>query len=131
MLLVKTILDNSAIHRFGVFAEEFIPAGTKIWQFIPGLDLEITVEDLAKLPDHSQSWFRHFAYLDHRLGCHILSIDDARFINHSDKPNMGPNFAHGRHGAGFALRDIEKGEEITLDYRLIEKDNWLSNPENG
>jgi SET domain-containing protein len=73
-----------------------------------------------------QKWFKHFGYLDHRLGCYILSGDDARFINHSDKPNMGPDFDHDRHGAGIALRDIQIGEEITIDYRLIEKDNWLS-----
>jgi uncharacterized protein len=126
MLLVKTKLDQSTIHRFGVFAEEFISVGTKIWQFMPGFDLEITKEDLAALSPHIQTWFRHFGYLDHRLDCYILSCDDARFINHSDNPNMGPDFAHGRHGAGFALRDIKGGEEITLDYRLIEKDNWLS-----
>jgi SET domain-containing protein len=126
MLLVKTKLDSSPIHRLGVFAEESIPAGTRIWQFMPGLDMEKTVEELAALPKHIQEWFRYFGYLDHRLGCHILSGDDARFINHSDNPNMGPDFEHGRHGAGFALRDIKKGEEITIDYRLIEKDNWLA-----
>ena len=71
MLLVKTKLDHSTIHRFGVFAEEFIPANTKIWQFVPGFDLEKTTEDLAMLPPHSQTWFRHFGYLDHRLGTHI------------------------------------------------------------
>src|ERR1700721_2335164 len=126
MLLVKTKLHPSPIHRFGVFSEEPIPKGTKIWQFLPGYDLEKSSADLAALPSHSQTWFRHFAYLDHRLGNHILSADDARFINHSDDPNMTPDFTHDRHGIGIALRDIKPGEEITLDYRLIEKENWLA-----
>lgn len=130
MLLIRTKLDQSPIHRLGVFAEEFIPAGTKMWQFTPGIDLEKTVEELANLPAHVQKWFKHFGYLDHRLNCHILSGDDARFINHSDSPNMAPDFAHDRHGAGIALRDIAIGEEITIDYRLIETDNWLSAPDN-
>ncbi len=130
MLLISTKLDLSPIHRFGVFAEELVPAGTKMWQFTPGIDLEKTIEEFAKLPVRVQKWFKHFGYLDHRLNCHILSGDDARFINHSDSPNMGPDFNQDRYGVGIALRDIKIGEEITIDYRQIERDNWLSSLEN-
>jgi SET domain-containing protein len=127
MLLVKTKLDHSSIHRFGLFADELIPAGTKIWQFMPGFDLEKTSADLAAYPEHTRVWFKHFGYLDGRLDIHILSTDDAKFINHSDDPNMGPDFAHDRHGLGIALRDIKPSEEITIDYRLIEENSWVSN----
>ncbi len=127
MLLVKTKLDQSPLHRFGLFAEEFIPAGTKIWQFMPGFDLEKTAEEMACLPEHTKNWLKHFGYLDHRINRYILSSDDARFINHSESPNMGPDFAKERHGVGIALRDIKVGEEITVDYRLIENNSWVSN----
>ena len=39
---------------------------------------------------------------------------------------MGPDFKQERHGIGIALRDIQPGEEITLDYKLIEKESWLT-----
>jgi SET domain-containing protein len=70
--------------------------------------------------------FKRYAYLDHRLGCYILSVDHARFINHSEDPNVSPDFSRERHGVGVATQDIQAGDEITIDYRLIEKDNWLS-----
>ena len=58
---------------------------------------------------------------------HICAIDSywgidssaggnaAQFINHSCQPNSFVRIMHG-HIIFFALRDIEPGEEITLDY---------------
>lgn len=39
----------------------------------------------------------------------------SQFINHSCRPNSFVRITHG-HVIFFALRDIEPGEEITLDY---------------
>lgn len=44
-------------------------------------------------------------------------------MNHSDTPNVGPDFARDRYGVDVALRDIVAGEEITVDYRLVE--GWI------
>jgi len=43
-----------------------------------------------------------------------MCVDNARFINHSDTPNTGND--------GYdcpVLRDIQKDEELTCDYREI------------
>lgn len=123
MLLVKTKLRGSTVHGIGLFAEEFIPKGTKMWHFASGFDLEKTCDEIKSLPESAQDWFRHFGYLDQRLNRHILSFDDARFMNHSDNPNMVPDFDQDKYGVGVATRDIKAGEEITIDYRQIEKES--------
>ena len=52
MLLVKTHIAPSQIHNLGLFADEFIPAGTEVWRFTPGYDLELTVEEMEKHPQY-------------------------------------------------------------------------------
>ena len=43
--------------------------------------------------------------------------DETAFINHSCEPNAFMRIAPGNRIIFFALRDIESGEEITIDYR--------------
>ncbi len=125
MLLIKTELTASSIHGFGVHAVEQIAKGAEVWRFQEGFDLEKTKEEVAALPDTVQEWFKTFAYLDHHFDSYILSFDHARFINHSDDPNIRPDYTKHRCAVGVAVRDIGKGEELTIDYREIEKVGWL------
>ena len=37
MLLVRTYLDKSSIHGLGVFADQVIRKGTRIWTFVEGI----------------------------------------------------------------------------------------------
>lgn len=120
MLLVKTKLAPSPIHGIGVFAEEFIPAGTEVWKFVPDFDREITQEQAKQLPEHVQLWMEHYAYLDIYLKRWIICVDDARFVNHSENPNMKPDYVRDQYGPDIACRDIQIGEEITDDYRHFE-----------
>lgn len=47
----------------------------------------------------------------------MLNTDNARFINHSKKPNTKPL---GKFKDNIALKNIRKGEEITIDYEKID-----------
>jgi SET domain-containing protein len=125
MLLVKTTLSQSAIHGLGVMATEPIAAGAEIWRFQEGFDLEKSPEEITALPYNAQEWFKRFGYLDHRHNQYILSFDDARFINHSDNPNVRPNYEAHKCGVGIAARAIAAGEELTINYREIEKASFL------
>jgi uncharacterized protein len=125
MLLVKTVLTASSIHGFGVHATEPIAKGTEIWRFQEGFDLEKTPEEVAALPETVQQWFKQFAYLDHHFDRYILSFDHARFINHSDDPNIRPDYEKHRCAVGIAVREIGKDEELTINYREIEHVSWL------
>lgn len=123
MLLIPVRIDRSSIHGLGAFAIELIPAGTEVWRFTPGFDLDLPVAELEAQPAHFRDLLLHYGYVDPRLDRFILACDDARFLNHSDSPNLGSDYARDAgdpYGVDFALRDIEAGEELTVDYRLID-----------
>jgi len=118
MLLVRTFIDPSSIHGIGLFAAERIPAGTPIWKFEDGFDVKIPVKVVERLPQSTQETIRKYAYreTDH----YILSSDDARFINHAKPPNIVS--PHGS-DIDIAARDIDKGEELTMDYTSFDADS--------
>lgn len=120
MLRVPARLAPSAIHGLGVFAVEAIAAGTEIWRFTPGLDRDLTPGEVAAFPADIRVWLDHYAYLDRWLGRWILCVDEARFMNHSDRPNTRQEREADPYGVDSAARDIAAGEEITCDYRTFE-----------
>ena len=120
MLLVPTRLAQSPIHGFGVFAAGPIVKGTPVWRFAPGLDMEFEAGILDTLPAHVRTFFSHYGYLDRNVGRIILCFDDARFVNHSGSPNVATDYALDAYGVDVALRDIARGEELTMDYANFE-----------
>lgn len=120
MLLILVRVAPSEIHGLGAFAVEPIAEGAPVWRFSAGFDLDLDPRLLDEQPAHFRDTLLHYGYVDPRLGRFILCCDDGRFINHSDSPNVGTRFDLDRHGVDVALRDIAAGEEITVDYRLLE-----------
>jgi uncharacterized protein len=121
MLLVPTRLAQSPIHGFGVFAAAPIAQGTPVWRFAKGLDVEFGPDIVGTLPEHVQAFFSHYGYLDRSVKRIILCFDDARFVNHSDAPNVATDYALDPYGLDVALRDITAGEELTMDYAGFEE----------
>ena len=121
MLLVPTRLAPSTVHGLGVFAVDRIAKGTPVWRFQTGLDMEFSPDIANGLPEHVQKFFSHYGYLDRNVKRIILCFDDARFVNHSDTPNLGTDYAQDGYGLDVALRDIEAGEELTMDYGGFEE----------
>ena len=121
MLLVPTRIAPSTIHGIGVFAVEPIAAGTPVWRFAQGLDMEFGADILDGLPAHVRTFFAHYGYLDRNVKRIILCFDDARFVNHSDAPNVATDYMLDPYGLDVALRDIAAGEELTMDYAGFEE----------
>jgi SET domain-containing protein len=121
MLLVPTRLAQSAIHGFGVFAAEPIAKGAPVWRFAKGLDMEFDPGVVDGLLPHVRTFFSHYGYLDRKVRRIILCFDDARFVNHSDMPNVATDYAQDAYGVDVALRDIAAGEELTMDYADFEQ----------
>jgi len=121
MLLVPTRIGPSTIHGIGVFAVAPIAKGTAVWRFAKGLDMEFSPDIVPTLPAHVQEFFSHYGYLDRSVKRIVLCFDDARFVNHSDAPNVATDYAQDPYGLDVALRDIAAGEELTMDYAGFEE----------
>jgi len=103
-----------------VFAVDPIPSGTEVWRFTPGLDLDLDPSVLDAQPPLARESLLHYGYIDLRLHRYILGCDEVRFFNHSDTPNVAPDFTLDRYGIYSAVRDITAGEEITVNYELVD-----------
>jgi hypothetical protein len=97
----KVVVRESPIHGRGVFAAKRIDAGEVI---IDGRDI-LTDEAVAALPAEEREFV---SVID---GWNILMTPPSRFVNHSCNPN-----ARGTRERDIAIRVIEAGEEITMDY---------------
>jgi uncharacterized protein len=98
----KFIIRDSLIHGRGVFAAQRIEPGEVI---IDGGRDVLSDEAVATLPAEER------AFLGVMNGKNILMQPPARFVNHSCSPN-----ARGTDQYDVAIRVIEAGEEITVDY---------------
>lgn len=121
MLHIKTEIRASAVHGLGLFASEPVSAGQIVWQFTPGFDLDVHPHALEQLGPLERETLLHYGYVDSQLNRYILCCDNARFINHSDAPNIASDRSQDPLGIDRALRDIAAGEEITIDYNSFER----------
>jgi uncharacterized protein len=106
----------SAIHRWGIYATEFIPVGRKV--------IEYTGERISRRETKRRADLSDFIYL-FTLDAY-WTIDGsaggsgAEYINHSCEPNLAARIVRG-HILYMSLRDIKPGEELTIDYRFDRK----------
>jgi len=114
MLVVDTYIGPSEINGIGLFAKKNISKGKIVWRFNPFLDLRYTeVENYSRL---IRDYLKKHAYLDED-GDWYLCGDNARFMNHSKTPNLIT-----KNGKDYAVRNIKKGEELTIDYYTFDLD---------
>jgi len=122
MLLVKTKVKKSDIHGVGLFADEFIPKGTRVWEFTPKFDIEFNMREAFSFSTFAMKYLMKYSYKSYKNGKYILCFDDTKYINHSNNPNMAEMIDFEGEAPDYALRDIELGEELTLDYTIIDSD---------
>ena len=113
MLLVETYVAPSGIHGLGLFAAKPIKAGEMVWRFDRRCEVTFTSEELSQLSPMFRSFVLVYSFFDKPRNVLVLSIDNARFFNHSTLPNV-----EAKTGRDFdvALRDIAADEELTEDY---------------
>ena len=108
----KILLVNEQV-GLGVFATQFIPAGTIVYV----LDqLDIIIEHNRDILSNKvyRDYLDKYAYVDAK-GNHIVCWDHGKYVNHS----CNPNTLSTGYGFEIAIRDIYPGEEITDDYLLL------------
>jgi len=125
MLLIKTYVAPSPIAGVGVFAAEPAAKGDRVWRLDPEFDRILPMTMAENAPPHLSDYFDRYAYPNKEdPSTFVLEIDNGRFVNHSDSPNVDFSLW----GSGFALADIAAGEELTCDYADFFEDYELSPP---
>jgi len=114
MIVVKTSLKEFPGRGIGLVSESPIKKGQVVYRFNPIIDIIINKKDI---PKEAKEFYDTYAV---EIGKEklMLNTDNARFINHSKKPNTK---SLGKMKENIAIKDIKKGEEITIDYEAIEK----------
>ncbi|MBU2562356.1 MAG: SET domain-containing protein [Nanoarchaeota archaeon] len=114
MLTIKTSLKEFKNKGIGLISEEFIKKGTVVWKFDPIIDI---IVDEEKIPEEAVDFYDIYAVRidENKL---MLNTDNARFMNHSENPNIK---SHGELEEDIAVEDINPGEEITINYKEIEE----------
>ena len=113
MLVIKTKLKEIPGKGIGLVADQEVKKGMVVWEFDLIVDIKIYKKDI---PHQAENFFKTYA-VDNGDDFVYLNVDNARFINHSDEPNIK---SLGKMKDNIAIRDIEPGEEITIDYREID-----------
>jgi SET domain-containing protein len=116
MLLVKTYIAPSEGKGLGLFATEFIPKDTLIWQFVEGFDIKVHKDKYHTLTEVQKQCIDTYFWKE---GDYLYSSCDCSiFQNHSQNPNSV--------GLGedkmIALRDIHPNQEIVVDYESFDDD---------
>jgi SET domain-containing protein len=111
MLKVKTRLQQTKNRGIGLFADQFIPIGTIIWQYDSRIDFYIPITNDFNYSQIEKDFFEK--YCPHQNGNYLVCVDNARFMNHSDSPNT----IDIKGDKTIARFDIQKGEEIVCNYK--------------
>jgi len=118
-LRVATKVLSSSDKGGGLYAMEFVPAGGLVFRWVDGRDQIYSLDYPADLPADEREEFKKLASTDGQAW--YLAGDDGSYFNHSSNPNVrvvresGPAAMWDR----VAVRDIEPGEELTMDYGEI------------
>ena len=103
---------RSPIHRWGIFAEEPIPARRKVIRYT-GQRINVREARRRSIRQHLYLfWLSSRFAIDGAIGG-----SGAEFINHSCEPNLRARATRGRIFL-VSLRPILAGEELTFDYHL-------------
>jgi SET domain-containing protein len=113
---VYTRLGPSKIHGVGVFSIKHIPKGTYVFAGDDESIVWVAKKKIKNLPRAIRDLYDDFCIIKgNQYGCprNFDSLTPAWYLNHSSKPNIAAD----KRVKFYALRDIKKGEELTVDYR--------------
>jgi SET domain-containing protein len=108
----KIVIRRSRIHRYGVYAEESIPANRKVIEYTGE---RVNRREAKRRGDGKFTYL--FAVDNYWTLDGAVGGSGAEIINHSCEPNLVSRVMKG-HILYMSLRPIQVGEELTVDYHL-------------
>jgi uncharacterized protein len=108
----KLRVAPSRIHRWGVFAEEFIPARRKIIEYTGERISRRETKRRAEGPLNYIFTLNSYWCIDGNVGG-----SGAQYVNHCCNPNVYAWIVK-EHILYMSVRDIQPGEELTIDYHF-------------
>lgn len=111
---MKLVIKKSNISGLGLFAEETIPWGTRIAEYVGQVVNDKEYKKRSKFYDRIGVTYL-FDLGKNKTIDGLVGGNETRFINHSKKPNSAVLREKGRIYF-YSLDDIEVGDEITFDY---------------
>ena len=105
---------------YGVFATEFIPEGTIVY-VKDSLELVVSPTDYLIHTEEMKDVIEKYSYMDEQ-GNRIVSWDFAKYVNHC----CNCNTISTGYGFEIAIRDIQKGEQITDEYGIFNLDKEMT-----
>jgi len=116
MLTIKTHLKQTQAKGIGLFTSVFLPKSTTIWVMDERFQKVFSEREIEEMPTLQQEFLMVYGTWGVIKGNpgRFLELDDSRFINHSESPNIA--FVE---EIGYALRDIAIDEELTCDYTTL------------
>lgn len=114
MLVIENFLKETKHKGIGVFAGENVKKGETVYVDEKILSKIFPAKEIANLPKVAQDFITNNSDYDEKNDTGYFDCDNARFINHSENPNI---WYYPKKKSMVALRDISKGEEILGDYR--------------
>jgi hypothetical protein len=109
---------SSRVHGKGVFATRHMAAGERVIEYVGEV---ITMAEAIRRHPHDRLNPDHTFYFhldDGRVIDALYDGNDAKWINHSCRPNCAPDEVQGRIFIN-TRRQVYRGEELTFDYGLF------------
>lgn len=108
----KLRIGKSKIHRWGIYAQEDIPARRKVIEYVGERISRKETKVRASRPLNYIFTLDSYWSIDGSV-----NGSGAQYINHCCTPNTVARIIKG-HIIYFTLRPIKKGEELTVDYHF-------------
>jgi len=113
-MTIKTSVKDTLDRGSGLFTVEEVKKGDIVFRDDPTIDRIFSAKQVAVMSEAMKEFVHFYASYDKKKDEYYLDVDNTKFLNHSNTPNI--TYIE-ETGVMVATRDIEAGEELTSDYR--------------